>query len=133
MSNRRDNVALGNLIGGSSYFGQCGWCGRQFMSTHDRVWTMGDHTMFCSAECRDKGEVQLGAYRASQRAWEFMREDSHVSKGFPFRIESGKWAGDAGVQYSDMLGHTYVAIFHTDGSMTDGPIDLIADMETGIC
>lgn len=30
-------TALGNLIGGSSYFGQCSRCGTQFMSTHDRV------------------------------------------------------------------------------------------------
>jgi len=28
---------LGNVIGGSAYFGKCAGCGAQFMSTHDRV------------------------------------------------------------------------------------------------
>lgn len=28
---------LGNVVGGSSYFGACAKCGSQFMSTHDRV------------------------------------------------------------------------------------------------
>lgn len=30
-------VTLGNVIGGSSHFGQCPKCGSQHMSTHDRV------------------------------------------------------------------------------------------------
>lgn len=43
VSNRNKNrvETLGNVIGGSSYFGACFWCGTQFVSTSDRLVRIG--------------------------------------------------------------------------------------------
>lgn len=47
--------ALGNLIGGSSYFGICPKCGGQHMSTHDRVLVNPAASwQFICAKCAEK-------------------------------------------------------------------------------
>ena len=40
---------LGNVIGGARYFGACGRCRAQFMSTHDRVAVdrVHSHVLYC--------------------------------------------------------------------------------------
>jgi hypothetical protein len=45
---------LGNLIGGSSYFGMCRRCGSQHVSTHDRVVVDAKFGGFMCAKCGSK-------------------------------------------------------------------------------
>lgn len=43
---RNELQSFGDVIGSSQHFGQCPRCGRQHMSTHDRVYVHG-HQVFC--------------------------------------------------------------------------------------
>lgn len=56
---------LGDLIGGMSYFGCCARCGRQFMSSHDRVWSHNEN--FYCPHCAPKVYYENYAHVSLER------------------------------------------------------------------